>query len=126
MILVFEILKQQLAVLMTQVSQTENAAQRLSDQQPRPDRSANVWMGGFNIPVGSIIPWRPGNQPPEIEIDKETNLPRGFLACNGPHEVDNPKTKFDERKIPHLSAGGLLAGKGGDRLIMIIKVDGKD
>ncbi len=88
---------------------------------PEHHHSVNSWMGGFNIPVGSIIPWMPGTQLPNEELDNETNLPRGFLACNGPHDVDNPKTEFDERKIPNLSAGSLFAGKEGDRLIMIIK-----
>ncbi len=119
-------IKDQLAILESNVSQTENAVNKLNSARFKSDKSANIWLGSFNLPVGSIIPWIPNNHVPEIELDKETNLPKGFLACNGPHRIDNLKTKFDERKIPNLSAGSLFNGKEREEIIMIIKVDAKN
>lgn len=115
-------LREQLPVFMAKVSRTESAVQRLSDLKSQPDSSVILRIGALNLPVGSIIPWMPSNQLSADEKEKNTNLPLGFLACNGPHDIDNPDTKFDERKIPHLSAESLFTGKGSDRLIMIIKV----
>jgi len=115
-------LREQLPVFMAKVSRTESAVQRLSDLKSQPDSSVNLRIGALNLPVGSIIPWMPNDKLTLEEMNLGTRLPLGFLACNGPHDIDNPDTEFDERKIPHLSAESLFTGKGSDRLIMIIKV----
>ncbi|MBA4367648.1 MAG: hypothetical protein C0403_08415 [Desulfobacterium sp.] len=87
------------------------------------DSSTNLWIGTFNVPTGSIIAWVPNYENSQIELDKEKNLPKNFLVCDGPHKIDNPETKFNERKIPKLIADNVFQGVKNSSIIFIIKVD---
>ena len=102
------------------VSGENNTPQETS---PKLTKSANIWVGTFNVPIGSIIAWVPNYENSQIELDKEKKLPKNFLICDGPHKTDNPDTKFDERKIPKINAENIFRGVNSGQILFIIKVD---
>lgn len=66
-------------------------------------QQANIVIGKFDLPVGSIIAWVPPNgvkSKTNYELEK---LPYGFLLCDGALSKNDMQTEFDERLIPKLN-----------------------
>lgn len=103
--------------------ENEHESQALSKLEKNiPTKSANIVIGKFDLPVGSIILWIPSNS---NHSQKEGNidLPKDFLLCDGPHENDDPKTIFDERMIPRLDAQHIVNDINNVPAMLIIKVN---
>lgn len=85
-------------------------------------KSANIVIGKFDVPVGSIILWIPSNSNLSQKAGN-IDLPKDFLLCDGPHENDDPKTIFNERMIPRLEAQQVIKGINDIPALFIIKVN---
>lgn len=88
----------------------------LGDQPPIAPRQKILsapfaFFAGNDVPVGGIVAWIP-----PVPLDgltmaaAEDLLPLGFAVCDGPRTEDDPKTSFDERKIPQLTDARFLRG----------------
>jgi hypothetical protein len=79
-------------------------------QQLTPDHvltpSPYAHQAAFMPPVGSIIAWH------KSADGVPTQLPDGWVECNGQFATDDPTTPVDERDVPNLnSASGYDGGK---------------
>jgi len=61
------------------------------------------------VPIGAIVPWVPPRAASSLE-EARKQLPVGFLLCEGPQNTDDPKTQFDETRIPNLLDERFLMG----------------
>lgn len=103
--------------------ENEHESQALSKLEKNiATKSANIVIGKFDVPVGSIILWIPSNSH-HSQKEGDIDLPKDFLLCDGPHENDDPKTIFDERMIPRLEAEQVVKGINNIPALFIIKVN---
>jgi hypothetical protein len=65
-------------------------------------------QAAFQPPIGSIIAWH------KSADGVPTQLPHGWVECNGQFATDDPSTPVDERDVPNLNTA---SGYGGGRFL---------
>jgi hypothetical protein len=72
---------------------------------------------GNDVPIGGIVSWIPPVPLDGLTMDVARQLlPPGFVICDGAKSADDPKTAYDERRIPQLTDARFLRGAMLDAL----------